>query len=113
MNRVDQLLRSVDHVQQRSRWLGFPFAVMRKLRHDNGGALTTVIAYNALFALFPLLLIAEAQSWYSAGRACGCCCRRRRKQERSLRTSSASSSKSGDVRDTAGRACSRRSRNNS
>jgi uncharacterized BrkB/YihY/UPF0761 family membrane protein len=44
-------------VQQRCRWLGFPFAVMRKFRHDNGGALTTVIAYNAFFAFYPLLLV--------------------------------------------------------
>ena len=34
-------------VQQRSRWLGFLFAVMGKFRDDHGGALTTVIAYNA------------------------------------------------------------------
>ena len=36
---------------------GIPFAVMRKFRDDNGGALTTVVAYNAFFALFPLLLV--------------------------------------------------------
>jgi membrane protein len=46
----------VDRVQQRSRWLGFPFAVMGKFRDDHGGALTTVIAYNAFFALFPEVL---------------------------------------------------------
>ena len=33
------------------RWLGFLLAVMRKFREDHGGALTTVIAYNAFFAL--------------------------------------------------------------
>jgi hypothetical protein len=37
-------LRSADRVQQRSRWPGFPLAVMRKFRDDHGGALTTVIA---------------------------------------------------------------------
>ncbi len=47
MNGVDRLLRSVDRVQQRSRWLGFPLAVMGKFRDDHGGALTTVVAYNA------------------------------------------------------------------
>jgi hypothetical protein len=57
MQRVERLLRSVDRAQQCSRWLGFPFAVMRKFRDDNGGALTTVVAYNAFFALFPLLLV--------------------------------------------------------
>jgi uncharacterized BrkB/YihY/UPF0761 family membrane protein len=30
---------------------------MRKLADDHGGTLTTVIAYNAFFALFPLLLV--------------------------------------------------------
>ena len=84
-------------VQQRSRWLGFPLAVIRTFADDNGAALATVVADNAFFALFPLLLMAEAQSWCSAGGACGCCCRRRGKQERSLRTSSASNSKSGDT----------------
>src|SRR4029434_3887710 len=57
MRRVQRLLRSADRVQQRSRWLGFPLAVMRKFADDHGGALTTVIAYNAFFALFPLLLV--------------------------------------------------------
>jgi uncharacterized BrkB/YihY/UPF0761 family membrane protein len=57
MQRVQRLLRSFDHVQQRSRWLGLPFAIMGKFRDDHGGALTTVIAYNAFFALFPLLLV--------------------------------------------------------
>jgi uncharacterized BrkB/YihY/UPF0761 family membrane protein len=57
MQRVQRLLGWVDRVQQRSRWLGFPLAVMRKFRDDQGGVLTTVIAYNAFFALFPLLLV--------------------------------------------------------
>ena len=43
MQRLQGLLRSFDRVQQRSRWLGFPFAVMRKFRDDHGGAQTTVI----------------------------------------------------------------------
>jgi hypothetical protein len=97
MNGVDRLLGSVDGVQQRSRWLGFPFAVMGKFRNDHGGALTTVIAYNAFFALFPLLLIAEVQSWCSAaGESVGAVGCRRGKQERSLRKSSASRSKARD-----------------
>ena len=43
MHRVQRLLRSFDRVQQRSRWLGFPLAVMGKFRDDHGGAQTTVI----------------------------------------------------------------------
>jgi YihY family inner membrane protein len=71
MNGVDRLLRSVDRVQQRSRWLGFPFAVMRKFRDDNGGALTTVIAYNAFFAFFPLLLVVVTVLGFLLGRDSG------------------------------------------
>jgi YihY family inner membrane protein len=58
-------------VQQRSRWLGFPFAVMGKFRDDNGGALTTVIAYNAFFALFPLLLVVVTVLGFLLGRDSG------------------------------------------
>jgi YihY family inner membrane protein len=71
MNGVDRLLRSVDRVQRRSRWLGFPFAVMRKFRDDNGGALTTVIAYNAFFAFFPLLLVVVTVLGFLLGRDSG------------------------------------------
>jgi uncharacterized BrkB/YihY/UPF0761 family membrane protein len=71
MNGVDRLLRSVDRVQQRSRWLGFPLAVMGKFRNDNGGALTTVVAYNAFFALFPLLLVVVTVLGFLLGRDSG------------------------------------------
>jgi YihY family inner membrane protein len=71
MHRVGWLLRSVDRVQQRSRWLGFPLAVMRKFRDDHGGALTTVIAYNAFFALFPLLLVVVTVLGFLLGRDSG------------------------------------------
>ena len=71
MQRVQGLLRSVDRVQQRSRWLGFPFAVMGKFRDDHGGALTTVIAYNAFFAFFPLLLVVVTVLGFLLGRDSG------------------------------------------
>jgi YihY family inner membrane protein len=71
MRRVQGLLRSVDRVQQRSRWLGFTFAVMGKFRDDHGGALTTVIAYNAFFALFPLLLVVVTVLGFLLGRDSG------------------------------------------
>jgi YihY family inner membrane protein len=71
MQRVQGLLRSVDRVQQRSRWLGFPLAVMGKFRDDHGGALTTVIAYNAFFALFPLLLVMVTVLGFLLGRDSG------------------------------------------
>jgi YihY family inner membrane protein len=71
MLRVEGLLRSVDRVQQRSRWLGFPFAVMRKFADDHGAALTTVVAYNAFFALFPLLLVVVTVLGFLLGRDSG------------------------------------------
>ena len=71
MRRVQRLLRSFDRVQQRSRWLGFPLAVMGKFRDDHGGALTTVIAYNAFFALFPLLLVVVTVLGFLLGRDSG------------------------------------------
>jgi uncharacterized BrkB/YihY/UPF0761 family membrane protein len=71
MNGVERLLRSVDRVQQRSRWLGFPFAVMGKFRDDHGGALTTVVAYNAFFAFFPLLLVVVTVLGFLLGRDSG------------------------------------------
>ena len=64
--RAQRLLGWVDRVQRRSRWLGFPFAVMGKF-HDHG-ALTTVIAYNAFFALFPLLLVVVTVLGFLLGR---------------------------------------------
>jgi YihY family inner membrane protein len=71
MNGVERLRRSVDRAQQRTRWLGFPFAVMRKFADDNGGALTTVVAYNAFFALFPLLLVVVTVFGFLLGRDSG------------------------------------------
>ena len=71
MQRVQRLLRSFDRVQQRSRWLGFPLAVMGKFRDDHGGALTTVIAYNAFFAFFPLLLVVVTVLGFLLGRDSG------------------------------------------
>jgi uncharacterized BrkB/YihY/UPF0761 family membrane protein len=71
MQSFQGLLRLVDRVQQRSRWLGFPFAVMRKFADDHGGALTTVIAYNAFFALFPLLLVVVTVLGFLLGRDSG------------------------------------------
>jgi YihY family inner membrane protein len=71
MRRVERLLGWVDRGQQRSRWLGFPFAVMGKFADDHGGALATVIAYNAFFALFPLLLVVVTVLGFLLGRDSG------------------------------------------
>jgi uncharacterized BrkB/YihY/UPF0761 family membrane protein len=57
MNLFEGALRRVDGYQQRHGWLGFVFAVVKKFGDDKGGNLTTLLAWNGFFALFPLLLI--------------------------------------------------------
>jgi uncharacterized BrkB/YihY/UPF0761 family membrane protein len=44
---------------------------MGKFRDDNGAALTTVVAYNAFFALFPLLLVVVTVLGFLLGRDSG------------------------------------------
>lgn len=50
-------LHAIDRFQQRSRWLRFPAAVMKKFGEDEGGQLTALIAYFGFVSLFPLLLV--------------------------------------------------------
>lgn len=50
-------LRRFDDVQQRSRWLALPFAVVKKFGDDGAGHLAALVAYYAFFSLFPLLLV--------------------------------------------------------
>lgn len=57
MNRLQALLRRLDAFQQRHRLLAFPLAVVQKLNDDQGGSLAAVLAWNAFFAIFPLLLV--------------------------------------------------------
>jgi YihY family inner membrane protein len=67
MNPVEQALRRVDGYQQQHAWLGVPFAVVKKFGDDNGGALVTLLAYNAFFALLPLLLLLVTLLGYLLG----------------------------------------------
>jgi YihY family inner membrane protein len=57
MNKLKQLLRAVDEYQQRHAWLAFPVAVWKKFGDDQAGNLAALIAYSALVAIFPLLLV--------------------------------------------------------
>jgi YihY family inner membrane protein len=68
MNSVEAALRRADHYQQRHGWLGFLFAVVKKFGDDKGGNLTTLLAWNGFFALFPLLLILVTTLGYLLGR---------------------------------------------
>lgn len=47
----------VDKLQQRHRWLSFPFAVVKKYGDDSGGYEAALITYYSFWSLFPLLLV--------------------------------------------------------
>jgi YihY family inner membrane protein len=68
MNPIEQALRHVDRYQQRHGWLGFLVAVVKKFGDDKGGNLTTLLAWNGFFALFPLLLILVTGLGFLLGR---------------------------------------------
>ena len=54
---MGSLLRRVDGWQRRRRWLAFPFAVVKKFGEDQAGNLAALVAYYAIFSIFPLLLV--------------------------------------------------------
>jgi membrane protein len=51
------LLRRLDGLQRRRAWLAFPFAVVKKFSEDQAGNLAALVAYYAIFSIFPLLLL--------------------------------------------------------
>jgi len=57
MNMVQRIIHAVDALQQRHAWLAFPIAVWKKFGDDQAGNLAALIAYSALVAIFPLLLL--------------------------------------------------------
>jgi membrane protein len=57
MNTAKRALRAADELQQRQAWLAFPVAVWKKFGDDQAGNLAALIAYSALVAIFPLLLV--------------------------------------------------------
>jgi len=54
---LTDLLQTLDHRQQRSSWLCFPAAVVKKFGDDRAAQLGALIAYYGFFSLFPLLLV--------------------------------------------------------
>jgi membrane protein len=57
VSRVRALLARFDGYQQSHAALGFPFAVVKKFGEDSAGNLAAVIAWSAMLAVFPLLLL--------------------------------------------------------
>src|SRR3954470_6413914 len=54
--RVKAFLERLDRLQQRRAWAAFPFAVVKKFGEDQAGNLAALIAYYAIFSIFPLML---------------------------------------------------------
>jgi YihY family inner membrane protein len=52
-----RLVASLDALQRRHRWAGFPLAVLYKYADDQGGYLAALITYYGFLSLFPLLLL--------------------------------------------------------
>jgi YihY family inner membrane protein len=50
-------LERIDRVQRCSRWLAFPFAVLKKFGDDRASRLAALVSYYGFFSLFPLLLV--------------------------------------------------------
>jgi membrane protein len=53
---VKRFLGRLDKLQQRRAWAAFPFAVLKKFGEDQAGNLAALIAYYAIFSIFPLML---------------------------------------------------------
>ena len=51
------LLRRLDRFQRRRTWAAFSLAVVKKFGEDQAGNLAALIAYYAIFSIFPLLLV--------------------------------------------------------
>ena len=53
---MKRLLERLDALQQRRAWAGLPFAVLKKFGEDQAGNLAALVAYYAIFSIFPLML---------------------------------------------------------
>jgi YihY family inner membrane protein len=56
-NTVKRVLRSLDVAQQKTPFIAFPYAVVKKFGDDQAGMLAALIAYYGFLSLFPLLLV--------------------------------------------------------
>ncbi|MFI5040556.1 MAG: YihY/virulence factor BrkB family protein [Acidimicrobiales bacterium] len=57
-NPVELVVRPLDRWQQRHRFPGFVFGVIKKYGDDRGGTLAALVTFYGFLALFPLLLVA-------------------------------------------------------
>lgn len=68
MNSIERVARGVDSYQQRHGPLAFLFGVMKKFGDDNAGTLASNMAWSAMSAIFPLLLLLVSILGLLAGR---------------------------------------------
>lgn len=59
-NLFERLLLRIDAFQQRHRFLGFPYAVVKKFGDDDAGHQAALITYYGFLSLFPLLIVATS-----------------------------------------------------
>lgn len=57
MNPIERVVRRLDGMQQRNRFGGFVFGVVKKFGDDRGPALCALLTYYGFMSLFPLLLV--------------------------------------------------------
>jgi YihY family inner membrane protein len=57
VNPAERVLRKIDETQRRFTPTAFAFGVVKKFGDDNGGVLTSNMAYSVFVSLFPLLLV--------------------------------------------------------
>lgn len=59
-NFFTRLLGGIDNWQQRHRFAGFPYAVVKKYGDDQSGYQAALVTYYGFLSLFPLLLVATS-----------------------------------------------------
>ena len=57
MNPLEQALRSIDRLQQRSKPIAFVVGVVKKFGDDRGGQLGALVSFYAFLSFFPLTLV--------------------------------------------------------
>lgn len=57
MNVFKKLLTTVDQFQRKHKFIGFPYAVIKKFGDDEAGYQAALITYYGFLSLFPLLLV--------------------------------------------------------
>src|SRR5580658_1730296 len=57
MDPLRKMMGAVDGFQRRVRWVGVPYAVVKKFGDDNANLVVVALAWYGFLAIFPLLLV--------------------------------------------------------